>query len=113
MFVAFSVLISYCMLCDARFSPLYHDHSSIYIFAIILTYSLNSYPNIFKSIRLMTMTLWHRLPLLHTTILAISARAHASYSFMAFCGRCDRWFGSERALEQHKDDSNMHHICYE
>ncbi|OJT12099.1 hypothetical protein TRAPUB_11351 [Trametes pubescens] len=32
---------------------------------------------------------------------------------MAFCGRCDRWFGSERALEQHKDDSNMHHICYE
>lgn len=37
--------------------PLCHDHSSIYIFAIILTYSLNSYPNIFKSIRQMTMSL--------------------------------------------------------
>ncbi|KAI0651011.1 hypothetical protein C8Q79DRAFT_899889 [Trametes meyenii] len=32
---------------------------------------------------------------------------------MAFCDRCDRWFSSERALEQHEADSNMHHICYE
>lgn len=32
---------------------------------------------------------------------------------MVFCRRCDRSFGSERAGEQHNDDSNMHHICYE
>ena len=30
---------------------------------------------------------------------------------MAWCDRCDRWFASERALEQHEDNSSMHHIC--
>ena len=32
---------------------------------------------------------------------------------MPRCDRCDRWFKNERALEQHKDDSSMHHICYD
>ncbi|KAI0698767.1 hypothetical protein C8Q76DRAFT_771882 [Earliella scabrosa] len=31
---------------------------------------------------------------------------------MPECERCDRWFNTERALEQHKDNSSMHHICY-
>ncbi|TBU45968.1 hypothetical protein BD309DRAFT_989174 [Dichomitus squalens] len=31
---------------------------------------------------------------------------------MAYCSRCNRSFKSEHALQQHKDDSNMHHICY-
>ncbi|KZT03219.1 uncharacterized protein LAESUDRAFT_814855 [Laetiporus sulphureus 93-53] len=28
---------------------------------------------------------------------------------MAYCERCERYFSSEPALEQHKDDSNAHH----
>ncbi|KAI0633176.1 hypothetical protein C8Q77DRAFT_1059001 [Trametes polyzona] len=32
---------------------------------------------------------------------------------MAYCARCERNFVSERALEQHKDDSSRHHICHE
>ena len=30
----------------------------------------------------------------------------------SYCERCDRYFSSNRALEQHMDDSNMHHLCY-
>ncbi|KAM5541067.1 hypothetical protein V8D89_005378 [Ganoderma adspersum] len=32
---------------------------------------------------------------------------------MPRCDSCDRWFKNERALEQHKDDSSMHHICHD
>ncbi|KAI0820128.1 hypothetical protein BC628DRAFT_1399031 [Trametes gibbosa] len=32
---------------------------------------------------------------------------------MAYCERCERWFSSERALEQHKDDSSRHYVCHE
>ncbi|PIL25652.1 transcription factor [Ganoderma sinense ZZ0214-1] len=32
---------------------------------------------------------------------------------MPRCDRCDRWFRTAQALEQHKDDSSMHHICYD
>ena len=31
---------------------------------------------------------------------------------MSYCERCSRWFKSVKAREQHRDDSNMHHICY-
>ncbi|KAI0743128.1 hypothetical protein C8Q80DRAFT_1192899 [Daedaleopsis nitida] len=31
---------------------------------------------------------------------------------MPECERCDRWFNPERALEQHKDNSAGHNICY-
>ncbi|EJF61460.1 hypothetical protein DICSQDRAFT_60528 [Dichomitus squalens LYAD-421 SS1] len=31
---------------------------------------------------------------------------------MAYCSLCNRFFKSERALQQHRDDSNMHYICY-
>ncbi|KAF7800183.1 hypothetical protein EIP86_011430 [Pleurotus ostreatoroseus] len=31
---------------------------------------------------------------------------------MPHCFRCDRWFGSERALDQHLENSSAHHICY-
>ncbi|KAI0758801.1 hypothetical protein C8Q74DRAFT_1209351 [Fomes fomentarius] len=31
---------------------------------------------------------------------------------MPECERCDRWFNTDRALEQHRDNSSMHHICY-
>ncbi|OSX58594.1 hypothetical protein POSPLADRAFT_1152612 [Postia placenta MAD-698-R-SB12] len=30
---------------------------------------------------------------------------------MAYCERCQRWFGSERALQQHEENSSMHHLC--
>ena len=30
---------------------------------------------------------------------------------MAYCSRCDRYFGSENALKQHKDNSRAHNIC--
>jgi hypothetical protein len=30
---------------------------------------------------------------------------------MAYCDRCERRFPSERALEQHKDNSNAHWLC--
>ncbi|KAI0769274.1 hypothetical protein BD413DRAFT_557139 [Trametes elegans] len=32
---------------------------------------------------------------------------------MAYCERCDRSFGSYRALWQHRNDSGMHHVCDE
>ena len=31
---------------------------------------------------------------------------------MSFCSRCDRYFVSDRALEQHTENSSAHHICY-
>ncbi|RPD70229.1 hypothetical protein L226DRAFT_539082 [Lentinus tigrinus ALCF2SS1-7] len=30
---------------------------------------------------------------------------------MAHCERCDRWFKTAWALQQHKDDSGQHHVC--
>ncbi|SRR6266702_3700285 len=30
---------------------------------------------------------------------------------MAYCDRCERWFPHDRALEQHKEDSNSHWAC--
>jgi len=30
---------------------------------------------------------------------------------MAYCDRCERWFQSNRALEQHKENSNAHWSC--
>ncbi|KAH9168393.1 hypothetical protein EDB89DRAFT_1992280 [Lactarius sanguifluus] len=29
----------------------------------------------------------------------------------AYCDQCERWFPHDRALEQHKEDSNSHWIC--
>ena len=31
---------------------------------------------------------------------------------MPWCTRCDRWFNTQRALEQHEDNSSNHHICH-
>ncbi|RPD63533.1 hypothetical protein L227DRAFT_543513 [Lentinus tigrinus ALCF2SS1-6] len=31
---------------------------------------------------------------------------------MPECVRCDRWFNTQRALEQHQDTSSRHHICW-
>jgi hypothetical protein len=30
---------------------------------------------------------------------------------MYWCHRCDRWFGSDRALDQHTRNSSLHHTC--
>jgi hypothetical protein len=32
-------------------------------------------------------------------------------TIMAYCDRCERWFAHDRALEQHKEDSNSHWAC--
>ncbi|KAH9941425.1 hypothetical protein B0H21DRAFT_697029 [Amylocystis lapponica] len=31
---------------------------------------------------------------------------------MAYCDRCERYFTSDRALQQHVEDSSAHHVCY-
>lgn len=32
---------------------------------------------------------------------------------MSYCDRCDRWFTSSRALEQHLENSSLHHYCWQ
>lgn len=32
---------------------------------------------------------------------------------MAYCDRCERYFGSESALDQHRANSSQHNICYD
>ena len=32
---------------------------------------------------------------------------------MAFCSRCNRYFGSQNAFEQHRGNSGAHNICYD
>lgn len=39
------------------------------------------------------------------------ASSNCSFSPMAYCDRCERWFLRNWALEQHKEDSDAHWPC--
>ena len=53
--------------------------------------------------------------------LALIGRIHLIFSsnhdhliiLMAYCDRCERQFTSNRALEQHEEDSNAHWLCHD
>lgn len=66
-------------------------------------------------LRLYASRLLSQLPVLNLHHRFSSSRSYKAcaplYNNMAHCERCNRWFRADWALQQHKNDSGMHHVC--